>query len=172
MFGKVNNFYRPQNEVWVKVIFSEACVKNSVHGGGVEYLGKYPPGRYTPQAGTSPGRYTPLAGTPPGQVHSTQGRYTHLAGTPPGRYTQPRAGTPPGRYNPPGRYTHPGQVHPRAGTPTPGRYTPSPSDGQCTGGTHPTGMQSCLCFSLPIWLAHSAKFQNIPELFYLFRREC
>ena len=24
----------PANEVWGKVIFSEACVKNSVHGGG------------------------------------------------------------------------------------------------------------------------------------------
>ena len=27
-------YYRPQNEVWGKVIFSEACVKNSVHRGG------------------------------------------------------------------------------------------------------------------------------------------
>ena len=27
------NFYRPQRS-WAKVIFSEACVKNSVHGGG------------------------------------------------------------------------------------------------------------------------------------------
>ena len=25
----------PANEVWGKIIFSEACVKNSVHGGGV-----------------------------------------------------------------------------------------------------------------------------------------
>ena len=45
-----------------------------------------------------------------------------LAGTPPGRYT-PRAGTPP---TPP-----PGAVHA-------GRY------GQQAGGTHPTGMHSCL----------------------------
>ena len=102
---------------------------------------------------------------PPRQVH------------PPSRYI-PRQVHPPGRYTPRAGTLNPGQVHPlagtipRAGTPTPGRYTPSPSDGQCTGGTHPTGMQSCLCFSLPIWLAHSAKFQNIPELFYLFRREC
>ena len=28
------NFYRPQRS-WGKVIFSEACVKNSVHGGHV-----------------------------------------------------------------------------------------------------------------------------------------
>ena len=27
-------FLPPANEVWCKVIFSEACVKNSVHGGG------------------------------------------------------------------------------------------------------------------------------------------
>ena len=28
------SYYRPQRS-WAKVIFSEACVKNSVHGGGV-----------------------------------------------------------------------------------------------------------------------------------------
>ena len=63
----------PANEVWGKVIFSVACVKNSVHRGGV------------------PGHIPPWAGTPhlPGQVH------------PLGRYTPPWAGTPPlGRYTP------------------------------------------------------------------------
>ena len=30
-------FLPPANEVWGKVIFSEACVKNSVHGGGGWY---------------------------------------------------------------------------------------------------------------------------------------
>ena len=54
-----------------------------------------------------------------------------------------------GRYTTPARYT-PGQVHPHPL----GRYTPSakyiprtgtsPTDGQCAGGTHPTGMHSCL----------------------------
>ena len=29
-----SQFLPPANEVWGKVIFSEACVKNSVHGGG------------------------------------------------------------------------------------------------------------------------------------------
>ena len=29
-----DNCYRLANEVWGKVIFSEACVKNSYHGGG------------------------------------------------------------------------------------------------------------------------------------------
>ena len=74
----------PANEVWGKVIFSVACVKNSVHGGG-KYLG-----RYTPRAGTPPrqvhppGRYNPT----PHQVHPQPlGRYitspTPWAGTPP-----------------------------------------------------------------------------------------
>ena len=51
-------FWLPSvNEVWGKVIFSVACVKNSVHRGRV-------PGRVHPLAGT------PLqAGTPP-KVHS------------------------------------------------------------------------------------------------------
>ena len=74
----------PANEVWGKVIFSEACVKNSVHGG--VYLGRYPPrtGRCTP-----PGirQVHPLdqvhppwdqAGTPPWAVHAR--RYGQQAG--------------------------------------------------------------------------------------------
>ena len=42
--------YRPQRS-WGKVIFSVACVKNSVHRGGVPGQ-VHPPGRYTPKAGT------------------------------------------------------------------------------------------------------------------------
>ena len=61
----------PTNKVWSKVIFSEACVKNSVHGG--EYLGRYPLGRYTPRQVHPPvTRYTPRA------VHA--GRYGQQAG--------------------------------------------------------------------------------------------
>ena len=33
LMGKFFNFYRPQRS-WGKIIFSEACVKNSVHGVG------------------------------------------------------------------------------------------------------------------------------------------
>ena len=79
------HIYRPQQS-WGKVIFSVACVKNSVHGGST-WAGTPPPQAGTPSPGQvhpPPGRYTPKAGTPPGQVHPL-GRYT-----PPGRYT-PRA---------------------------------------------------------------------------------
>ena len=40
------DFLPPANEVWGKVIFSVACVKNSVHGGGGLpqcMLGYHPP---------------------------------------------------------------------------------------------------------------------------------
>ena len=59
-------FYRMQRS-WGKVIFSEECVKNSVHRGDRSH-------------GTPPRQVHPRAGTPPGQVHPQ-------AGTPPGRYT-------------------------------------------------------------------------------------
>ena len=68
--------YHPQRS-WGKVIFSEACVKNSVHG-GIGHM--VPPGQVHP-----PFR----AGTPPGQVHTPKQVHPH-AGTPPwsmsGRY--------------------------------------------------------------------------------------
>ena len=107
----------PANKVWGKVIFSEVCVKNSVHrgGGGSASPGTprarqvHPP--RTRQVPPRPGRYPPgpRQVTPPGQ-----------AGTPPGPGRYPprdKAGTPPG----PGRYTPPDQ----AGTlPGQGRYPP------------------------------------------------
>ena len=84
-------FYRPQRS-WGKVIFSEACVKNSVHGGVV-------PGQvHLPWAGTPPGRYTTQTGTLPRQVHPP-GRYTPWQ-VHPHRYT-PWSGTLQGRYPPP-----------------------------------------------------------------------
>ena len=66
----------PANEAWGKVIFSVACVKNSVHW---EVPGQvlHPLGRYTsPQAGTT---------NPP----TPQGRYTPRQVHPLGRYTPP-----------------------------------------------------------------------------------
>ena len=86
------HFYRPQMK-FTKVMFLHLSVSHSVHGG---YLGRYPPGRYTPQASTPP-----WAGKPPRQVHPQAG--TPQAGTHPlGRYT-PQAGTPPGQVQPPGQ---------------------------------------------------------------------
>ena len=151
------SFLPPANKVWGEVIFSEACVKNSVHrgvGGVPDQVPPLGPGRYTPPG---PGRYPPgtrqvhpprTRKVPPWTMQVPPGtRQVHPPG--PGRYTPPG----PGRYNPlgPGRSTppEPGRYSPppldQAGTPPPGpgRYTPPPRYGQRTGGMHPTGMQSC-----------------------------
>ena len=69
---------QPANEVWGKIIFSVACVKNSVHRGG---------GVRTPQAGTTPhpraGTTPPRAGTPPRQVHLPPGQVPPYSRYPP-----------------------------------------------------------------------------------------
>ena len=48
LFSKVPTFFDillpPANEVWGKVIFSLACVKNSFHGGGAWSQGGWVPG--------------------------------------------------------------------------------------------------------------------------------
>ena len=67
----------PGNEVWGKVMFLHVSV---ILFTGGEYLGRYPPGRYT--------RYTPRQVHPPGGYTRPQDRYT------PGQV--PPAGTPPG----------------------------------------------------------------------------
>ena len=126
-----------------------------------------------PRPGIHPGtRYTPLVpGTPPrtrynppDKVHPPGIRYTpHDQVHPPGPGTPPQT-----RYTPPDqvhslgtRYTPRDQVHPpwtryppdqvhppRPGTPPQTRYTtPPPGPGRYglrAGGTHPTGMHSCL----------------------------
>ena len=84
-------FLPPANEVWGKVIFSAAYVKNSVHRGSIwagtpPWTGNPPPpGQVHPQAGTPPSQvHTPWQGTPPwvgtplGAVHA--GRYGQQAG--------------------------------------------------------------------------------------------
>ena len=107
----------PANEVWGKVIFSEACVKNSVHRGGVCLIAcwdtpppdqrQVPPGNRPPSSrADTPRTDIPAEQTPPEQTHPPE--QTPWQQTPP-----PRA------------------VHA-------GRY------GQQAGGTYPTGMQSCL----------------------------
>ena len=79
----------PANEVWGKVVFLEACVKNSAHRGGLPQcmLG------YHPQDQAPPGtRHPPRPGTP----------WDQAPHPPPGAGTPPRLGTfPPTRHPPP-----------------------------------------------------------------------
>ena len=87
------HFLPPANEVWGKVIFSVACVKNSVHGGSASvHAGiphppsdQAPPDQTSPPPGTRPRPRpcTPRADTPrdqafPCAVHA--GRYGQQAG--------------------------------------------------------------------------------------------
>ena len=127
-----------------KVIFSQACFKNSVHGRGVQPLGRHPladrhplAGRHPPGRQTHPpGRQTdtPLAGrqTPPWQVDTPlAGRHTPLAG----RHTlsrHPLGRHPPGRQIPPGIQTPPSQTPLGIQTPPWHSDTPPP-DGYCSG---------------------------------------
>ena len=71
--------YRPQRS-WVKVIFSQACVKNCVHRGGrvsaSVHAGIHPPGA------DPPGSRPPREQTPPRSRHSPPG-----ANTPPRKQT-------------------------------------------------------------------------------------
>ena len=70
-------FLPPANEVWGKVIFSEACVKNSVHGGVCLVPGGPGPsgdgGCLVPGAGVwrpPPGTATTAGDTHPSGMHS------------------------------------------------------------------------------------------------------
>ena len=135
-------YYRPQRS-WAKVIFSQACVKNSVHRGGgclpQCMLGYTPPSR--PPKDQTPQRRHPPEQTP-------QGR--HTPGT---RHPPSGADTTPPGTRPPGADTHtPGTRHPPPPGPdtqTPPRPDPPPPRDQTldcsirsTSGTHPTGMHS------------------------------
>ena len=96
-------FLPSANEVWGKVIFSEACVKNSVHGGST-WAGTLPRTRYTPQ-----NRYTlPGPGTPPrpgtpfqDQVHPPK----HVIATPSGAVHAGRYGQQAGGMHPTGMHS-------------------------------------------------------------------
>ena len=70
-------FLPPTNEVWGKVIFSQACVKNSVHGGGC-----YP----SMPCSRSPGGCLLLGGSAPGGVVVGGDPSTPLDGYCCGRY--------------------------------------------------------------------------------------
>ena len=79
----------PANEVWGKVIFSEACVKNFIHRRGVLpqcMLGYHHPAPGTRQVHPPHPRHQ--AGTPLGQAGTPQTRH------PPGTTPPDQAGTP------------------------------------------------------------------------------
>ena len=135
-------YYHPKRSCG-KVIFSVACVKNSVHrGGGGRVPGQEPPLiRYThPWAGI----HTHTAG----QVHPLRQVHTHpWAGTPPAG--TPPAGTPQ-QVHTPWAGIPPGQVYPRAGTLWAGTHPGAVHAGrygQQAGCTHATGMHSCRSIS-------------------------
>ena len=74
----------PANEVWGKVIFSEACVKNSVHRGGVSTSvhaprSRHPPGADIPLEQTPLWSRHPREQAPPHracwEIRSKRGRY-------------------------------------------------------------------------------------------------
>ena len=105
----------------------------SRHPPGADTLGsRHPPrSRHPLGADIPPGVDTPRS------RHPLRSRHTPWKLTPPGIRQPPRSRHPPGADSPLGADTPP-----RADPPTTehaGRY------GQCTGSTHPTGMQSC-CF--------------------------
>ena len=128
-------FYRPQRS-WAKVIFSQACVKNSVHRGGRGCLPQctlgYPPGsRHPPRADIPLQDQTPPgADTPPGSrfQHMVYEQLVHIllecilvTGVCDSvhRGGVPDQVHPPDQVNPPGPGTPPwDQVHPPGpGTP-------------------------------------------------------
>ena len=69
----IDVFLPPANEVRGKVIFSEACVKNSVHGGvclsACWDTNPYPPMQTPPPGAGPPQEQTPPRSRPPGGKH-------------------------------------------------------------------------------------------------------
>ena len=117
----LHKFTTGRNEVLAKVIFSQTCVKNSVHGGGGRVPDQAPP--------------PDQAGTPPGP-----GRYPPSG---PGRY-------PPRTRQVPPPWTRQVHTHPPCppGTRPPPPEQQTPEYGQRSAGTHPTGMHSCIKFKI------------------------
>ena len=139
-------------QVWGKVIFSVACVKNSVHRGVLPQcmLGYCPPPDQAPSRPGNPHDQAPSQSRSPlprADTQPTPGEQTH---NPWGADTQPLGS----RHTTPGEQTPSGSRPPRADPPDQaqppcamhaGRYS------QQAGGTHPTGMQSC-------WTKYQAEF--------------
>ena len=109
---KFVNFYHQQRS-WGKVIFSEACVKKSVHWGWGGGIPACLAGHMTNQqyiSSCTVGESQLVRGQHTGNIKCMMGQvtwYTPWAGTPPGRSSQ--TGTPPGSRHPPGADTTPVQ---------------------------------------------------------------
>ena len=127
--------YRPQRS-WAKVIFSQACVKNSVHRGRGEGVCLSACWDIPPRPGTPPG-----PGTPPQSRHPPGTRHPPQQTLPPGtRNTQPpqdQAPTPPRDQAPPpptDQASPQDQAHPPPETrhnPAP-EQTPPPPEADCS----------------------------------------
>ena len=80
MLWDMNVYYRPQRS-WAKVIFSQACEKNSVQGGGVVCLSACwqtaPRSRHPPGADTPPRSRHPPGADPPRSRHPPGSRLQH-----------------------------------------------------------------------------------------------
>ena len=124
------DYYRPQRS-WAKVIFSQACVKNSVHSGGrvsaSVHAGIPPRSRHPPEP---PGSRPPQSRHPPGA--DTPRPDTPLGADPP-EQTAPQSRSPRADSTQTGH--PPTQAHP------PRKQTPA--YGLQAAGMHPTGMDSC-----------------------------
>ena len=129
-----------RNEVGARLCFHRGVWFCSPGGGGC--LPQCTLGYPTPLEQTSPGNRHP----PPESRHPTPGsRHPPGADTPRSRHPIPEQTPPLGADTPhrhPWEQTRPGSRHPSGSRHPPGWY------GQCVGGTHPTGMQSCSYFIL------------------------
>ena len=143
----------PANEVWGKVIFSEACVKNSVHSRGLlgmKHLARRPPSSCQ---GDPPAKETPLPRRPPSRptprgeiegIRSSPQPRGKLRGSDPG--PQPRRKLRGIRSRPTPKGEIKGdhiQAHTQGGN-WGGSGPDPPTTTTAAGGMHPTGMHSCL----------------------------
>ena len=121
-----NTFLPPANEVWGKVIFSQACVKNSVHGGGGA-CSQGVPALGVPALGV-PALGVPVLGEG-GCLHQGVWSWVGLQAHTQGEVERDQV-----------------QAHTQGGN-WGGSGPGSPPTTTAAGGTHPTGMHSCYFLS-------------------------
>ena len=133
IFSPLSNYYRPQRS-WGKVIFSQASVILLTRGGLPQCMLVCPPAKES--TSPLPRRPPPPAkeNHPPCQVHTQGGNW---GGTGPGPHPRGELrGSDPG--------PHPrGKLRGIRSRPTPSPVPPPPTT-TAVGGTHPTGMHSCI----------------------------